>query len=329
MAEIKQRERTFDIMKGIGILLVMICHFWGWNHPILSKTINSFHMPMFFIIAGYFSKSYSGREEAWTSIKKYFRRLCIPLLFTQLLIAAWAVLMAVTKGGGWDPAIRESLSLFWADPHGPLTPWGQLSIGVIWFLGALFVAKTLLLHVISKQGRWAFIIAFTLAVSAFLLHKVFHYSIWCISLGLVALPFVTMGWWLKSHSLPPWTKVLAIGCWLLAISVSSLGMYDFEWEIYPLDVVGACGGTYVLYLLSKLIDLHLKYVSKWLAYLGVLSLAIMCVHAFEISSHMGNHLKALVGMDLSLDGLGIWRLFVTLAMAILLVHIPKVKKLFV
>lgn len=315
-------------MKGIGILLVIICHFWGWNHPLLSRTINSFHMPMFFIVAGYFSKSYSGCEEAWTSIKKYFKRLCIPLLFTQFLIAAWAMLMAMTEGGGWDPAIREGLSLVWADPHGPLTPWGQLSIGVIWFLGALFIAKTLLLLVISRQGAWGFIVVFTLAVSALLLHKMFPYSIWCISLGLVALPFVTLGWWLRSHTLPLWTKLLAIGCWILAIGVSYLGMYDFEWKIYPLDVVGACGGTYVLYLLSKLIDRHLKYVSKGLAYLGIISLAIMCMHGFEIASHMGNHVKALLGINLSLDGLGVWRLLLTLAMAIVLVHIPKVKYLF-
>ena len=147
MTERNQRDRSFDIMKGIGILLVIICHFWGWNNPLLSRTINSFHMPMFFIVAGYFSKSYSGCEEAWTSIKKYFKRICIPLLFTQFLIAAWATLMAMTEGGGWDPAIRESLSLFWADPHGPLTPWGQLSIGVIWFLGTgIFVGWRWLIY---------------------------------------------------------------------------------------------------------------------------------------------------------------------------------------
>ena len=117
-----------------------------------------------------------------------------------------------------------------------------------------------------QTGSMGFIVVFTLAVSALLLHKMFPYSIWCISLGLVALPFVTLGWWLRSHTLPLWTKLLAIGCWILAIGVSYLGMYDFEWKIYPLDVVGACGGTYVLYLLSKLIDRHLKYVSKGLTY---------------------------------------------------------------
>ena len=52
------------------------------------------------------------------------------------------------------------------------------------------------------------------------------------------------------------------------------------------------------------------------------------MHGFEIASHMGNHVKALLGINLSLDGLGVWRLLLTLAMAIVLVHIPKVKYLF-
>lgn len=52
------RNVTFDIMKGIGIMLMVTCHFFGWNHPVMDKVINSFHMPMFFIIAGYFSQPY-------------------------------------------------------------------------------------------------------------------------------------------------------------------------------------------------------------------------------------------------------------------------------
>ncbi len=51
----KQRNLTFDIMKGIGILLVLIGHVWQLPDSI-HQTIYSFHMPMFFIVAGYFSK---------------------------------------------------------------------------------------------------------------------------------------------------------------------------------------------------------------------------------------------------------------------------------
>ena len=37
----KNRDATFDIMKGIGILLVIICHIWGWNHHCLQQVVLS------------------------------------------------------------------------------------------------------------------------------------------------------------------------------------------------------------------------------------------------------------------------------------------------
>ena len=54
-----ERNTTFDIMKGIGILLVIIGH----SDLIVKNTdsigpsslIDSFHMPMFFIVCGFFS----------------------------------------------------------------------------------------------------------------------------------------------------------------------------------------------------------------------------------------------------------------------------------
>ena len=151
---LKQRDVTFDIMKGIGILLVITCHFFGWNHPYLARSISSFHMPMFFIVAGYFSKSYVNWDSAKESIKRYFSRLIIPFVFAQLLLVIWDVFMCVVDNGEWDKVIKNTLSLFWADVYGPQTPWGELSIGVVWFLCALFVAKTLLLVFVSRLKGW-------------------------------------------------------------------------------------------------------------------------------------------------------------------------------
>ena len=71
---IAQRDRTFDIMKGIGILLVITAHFFSWNHPILGRSITSFHMPMFFIVAGYFSKFFTTWSDAKLKIGRYARR---------------------------------------------------------------------------------------------------------------------------------------------------------------------------------------------------------------------------------------------------------------
>lgn len=324
----KQRDMTFDIMKGIGILLMITCHFFGWNHPYLARSISSFHMPMFFIVAGYFSKSYDEVDSVKQSVKRYFVRLFLPYALTQLAILCWGVMLVMIGKSEWNEVIRGILSLFWADIYGPSTPWGVLGLGVTWFLMALFVAKTLLLVLVSRLKGWAIPVSFVIAIASLLIHQVFPYSIWCITIGMTALPFVTIGWWLRNHPAPMWMMVVAILGWLVAIKYSQMDMYMFQYNHYPLDVIGALGGTSFLYLLSKWMANHLKAIGKVFAYLGIISLAIMCMHHFELASHLGNHICGLVGVELPLWGSYLWRYVLTIALAIGLVHLPWLKKIY-
>lgn len=322
-----KRAAEFDIMKGIGILLVITAHFFGWNHPWLSRGINSFHMPMFFIVAGYFSKSFVNWPDVWSNIKKYACRLLPAYIFTQLFIVGWCILTALFLGGEWSDVIRESLSLVWGDVKGPATPWGNLSIGVIWFLIALFVAKSIL-QVISKYNGWAIPISFALSIGALLLYKVLPYSIWSISMGLIALPFVTIGWWVRNHEIPLWLKITLVLCWIAAIIFSTMNMYEYEWRFYPLDVLGACGGTYCLYLISKWISDHFKFTTKSFAYLGICSLAIMCFHDIEMYCHLGNHVIALFPVSFPEWAYYIFRYVLTVALAMIAIKTPIIKRLF-
>ena len=49
----KMRNATFDMLKGIGILLVIIGHTFMKE---IGPYIQAFHMPLFFMVAGYFFK---------------------------------------------------------------------------------------------------------------------------------------------------------------------------------------------------------------------------------------------------------------------------------
>ncbi len=318
---------TFDVMKGIGILLVITDHFFNWNHPILGRVINSFHMPLFFIIAGYFSRPFTTIEDAKRCIRKYAKRLLPAFVLTQVFIILWDVLMAVSESKGWGPVIRESLTLFWADPHGPQTPWGQLSIGVVWFLLALFLAKCALLF-ISRLGGYAIPISILLALGAVMLYRVFPYSIWCISIGFTALPFVTLGWWFRTHIVPKWVIVSCIGCWIAALCFSHLVMYDFEWGCFPLDFLGACGGTFCVLLLSRLICSKTAPAARLFATLGIWSLAIMCFHDIETHCHIGNHVMALIPVSFPVWTKYLFRYVLTIAVAAIAVRLPLIKKVF-
>lgn len=322
------RDNTFDIMKGIGILMVLLGHTWGL--PSMTHVISSFHMPLFFIIAGYFSKSYADYEskDIYAVIGHYARRLIPPYIVTMLCILAWEVLMALTKGG-WNGVITQTISLFWADVCVLSTPWGGVNIGVVWFLLALFWAKTFLL-LLSRWQQWLLPVSILLSIAALLLHLIFPYSLWCVSLGLVALPFVSIGWWFRHHHLPWWGTIICIICWVLALWMSSLDMYEYTFDCYPLDMIGACGGTLCVYWLSR----GINRLKSWgaapvFAYLGRISLAIMCVHCIEMATHLGSHIVALTPWaPLPIWGLYVVRYTLTILLAIGIVNTPYIKRIF-
>ena len=254
-----------------------------------------------------------------------------PFLATSVITILWFVAWGGVKHD-WSASLRELVSMFWADTTSLPTPWGNAYIGVTWFLLALFWAKAILLF-LTQWEKWVLPISFLLSIAALLIHGIFPYSVWCFSLGLVCLPFVAIGWWCRNNKIPMWLKIVAVLAWIAAIIFSKIDIYSYSFGCYPLDVVGACGGTYVFYLLSKLVykldgNKWLRWLPKAFIYLGEISLAIMCVHCFEISSHFGNHLKALLGLEFSHWGMYVWRYGLTIAIAAIIVKLPFFKKIF-
>lgn len=323
-----ERDRTFDIMKGIGILLMMIGHAY-YDFPKVGSIIYTFHMPMFFIVAGYFSKSWTDWQAAKASIRKYLIRLVAPMIFTNVLFLLWEMMMVFVKGNAWSSVISRLTTILWADVCVPSFKYGPSQLGITWFLMALLVAKITLLF-LSRLKGWALPISLLAAWASIMLHRVFPYSVWCISLGMTALPFVTIGWWVHNHKVPVWAIVIIVVSWPLTyLWVGDIDMYCFSWPCWPLNVIAACGGTWVLYFFSKMLAKHTKYISGVLAYLGVISLAIMCMHGLEIDTHLGNHLRALLGFELPIWAMYIWRYLLTIVLAIVLVQIPMVKRIFV
>ena len=76
----KKEIDEINILKGIGILSVVIGHSTMFlfikNMPMLNIFIYAFHMPLFFMISGFFAKdTYSNNQ-----IYKIFMRLYVPFL---------------------------------------------------------------------------------------------------------------------------------------------------------------------------------------------------------------------------------------------------------
>lgn len=319
-----RRDPTFDIMKGIGILLVLLGHIYEWKT--LGHFIYSFHMPLFFIVAGYFTKAYNEVANPWETIRTYARRLLVPFLAVGVLNILWFLFIGVTKHD-WSPAVRMSLSYLYSDTTDWETAWGPLHLGITWFLLALFWAKSLFLW-LSRWRKWCLFVTLMLALAALLVHHFVPHTPWCLLLALTALPLVALGYAWRHMAIPQWVNWLLLACWVAALLFSELDMYGYNWGIWPLSIAGACGGTWLVYLLSRVCADHTRWISKGLSLLGVYSLAIVCFHDFETTTHMGNHLRVLLGLDFSMVEMYLWRYALTLLLAIAAMNIPGVKRLF-
>ena len=105
-----KRDVTVDVMKGVGILLMLVGHWHGmsqWAH----QFIYSFHMPLFFLVAGYFSKQMTDWAK---SLKKNALRLLLPFVFTHFMLIGWIAVKVLVKhdvGYVLKPTLSSEITL--------------------------------------------------------------------------------------------------------------------------------------------------------------------------------------------------------------------------
>ncbi|MFD5321579.1 acyltransferase family protein [Streptomyces sp. NPDC127098] len=143
---VKPRDPYFDNAKYLAIVLVGIGHAWtplrgdSRTAAALYDFVYTFHMPAFILLAGYFSRGYTGRPE---QLKRLITGIGLPYLLFEvgyILFKRW---------GDDDPDYPFSL----LDPY-----------YVTWFLIALFVWR--LTSPIWRVVRWPLPIALVIATLA-------------------------------------------------------------------------------------------------------------------------------------------------------------------
>ncbi|MDB5816038.1 MAG: acyltransferase 3 [Rhodocyclales bacterium] len=90
------RNQTLDVTKGIGILLVVLGHNWAINHAsgIVFRIIFSFHMALFFLLAGVLFRP----EDRFSSIlKSKFSTLLKPYLVVAISLGLAHALLEKTS----------------------------------------------------------------------------------------------------------------------------------------------------------------------------------------------------------------------------------------
>lgn len=278
------RVGYFDIAKGIGIIAVIMGH-TIWDSP-LKQCIFSFHMPLFFLISGYFFK----KKETKICLKQNAKHLIIPYFFTCFCIMFSSIIVSFLLNG--QEQIPANLKeWFIASLYGSggvhEVPFHIPQIGATWFLWALFLAFLIFNNIVDT--KWTMLIVATLAYIGYKTADMIWLPL-SIQPALVSLLFVYFGYECKKNKLLE--KKLSIW-WAIVIAAIWVISFYYGGHMYLvgcyfgngfLDIIGALCGTFIILLVSRLIERYTKYISKFLQFLGRNTLPILCFHLIELNT---------------------------------------------
>ena len=262
----RERVKRYDILKGIAMLLVI----WGHISSLGNNFIYSFHMPVFFILSGYFFSHVGNRE----LLAKDFKRLLMPYIATCLSIL---VLSVILKGNTY----RWILASLWGSGSNMYTA-RYFSfvphVGAIWFLLGLFWCR-LAFNSIAKLGsdRRMLLAVCVLFLLATLTGRYLIVAPLSILPGICALPFMYFGYYSKRHAIGKRMRYMFIAVWIPCAVFSHLSIARCHFEWYFVDIVGGIGGYFVFMKLSSALE-RLGMISTILTFIGRNSIVYLCVH---------------------------------------------------
>ncbi len=330
-----KREASMDICKGICILMVILGHQFeklGIHKEL--QYIQTFHMPMFFLIAGYFiSDNISCKKFAG----KRAKRLLVPYYVSVLIViplSFWLVPNFDIHDWVWR--------IFNASGHGEQDRWiwyigRPAQIGMLWYLPALFWSSITVKSICKDEfsGLEAIMIS-SIAIGT---TTIFGWIPFSIPDGLGAVMWVWLGYYLKKNEMlpdlmrflhSPWIGAVIL-IWILSARYGYTRLYANNYQLGIVDIIGAVTGSMVVISICDFIALRMVVLKNVLSWIGVNSLLIYCLHFLEhnvrpVSKELmeagmkGNTKIALVS----------WMIILVIAClgTLVLTRIPLVKKIF-
>ena len=286
-----KRLDWIDIAKGIAIILVIVGHTVPNPSP-LRHAIFSFHMPVFFILAGYTFRPKPWRELLSGSVS----RLLVPYV---ILALAWRVPSFLMSGapltGGALAGGLETL-VFASGVDAPR--FGVAAVGMSWFLAALFTSR-LLFNALMRlfDGRavgvvWQGVVCAAIAFCGLCVSRFFGiYLPLDLDLGCYIVLLMWVGYTARQRKLEPSVSkpLLFVGAgivWLFLAAMSGLELSGRRVDGFVVATVAALAGSscvcWVSMALEKLKDVPvLGVLERGLVFCGQASLAIFAIHAVD------------------------------------------------
>lgn len=223
------RLDSVDAAKAIAIIAIVIGHTICIDEiPYVHAAINSFHVPAFFIIAGFFVRSMELKD----AVRKYAGQYLWPYLVTCVLICVVGLARALFKENGAVGAWLSEVSVaaLWGSGLQTNVVWGDLpAIGAIWFLLALFWAKSLVSLSLRKLTMLEAVCMMAIVYCTGVVTSSYISLPWSILPGFEAALLVMVGYLIRKYELLEKAYALKWYVWvaLVAVCVGNIALNDY------------------------------------------------------------------------------------------------------
>lgn len=266
----RDRNRILDIAKGIGVFFVIAGHMPSVFSESVRLWIFSFHMPLFFLISGYFAKEALTSEEVVGALYGKIRKLLVPYIVYSCIYTILMYVSGDVSSSGLLVCIRD---LFLGTING--VQWFFLSL---FLTSAIFVIVSFLLRRELLRG----VLVLLFVISGFLMGKLGIGNYFRLGTSCFALGFYYLGYLCKQNneslcykgSQFKWLTILLIA--IIEITSFLLSRHYLDLMInYEMDIIicyiVALSGSAMVVAFSVLVS-HVIVVADALAFIGQFSL---------------------------------------------------------
>jgi fucose 4-O-acetylase-like acetyltransferase len=282
-----QRIQWVDFAKGIGIILVVVAHAIQ-RDPTLVALIFVFHMPFFFVMAGYLlnTEKWMSRFEEFKS--KLKQRLLLPYFLANFLFFPfWFILchcLGISLIYDWEQ--REPFDVVFSIFIGNNDIFGtKLLLYPLWFLPCLFFSELLFLKLKIFFGKNKLIIYTAIIVTAaigYFLGKFFQLPLG-IDIAFFTQAFLLVGsLFRKSNCIEKINFPVCVILLLIIFFIPLLNGYTtMDKRLYSdpiLFYIGGISGSILLMKFSMWASKFGNKICNFVEYCGKQSLLILTLH---------------------------------------------------
>lgn len=312
--ESRSRIPSVDIMKGIGMMLVIHTHaffFYPQQQMTFDIIMSNVTMPLFFYIAGFFIPTRGGFRHFLT---QKINRLLIPFAFFFVLQFVFYLSISICENLIHGQKLVNTVYV--------LDLPSKITNGVLWFLRSLFCGSVLFYGFLKLMSRFnVYAISIITIVTCYIgvhlpsflsnhfgdsiILDVIHFT--RISFALEMFPFMWIGHLSMKHHFSSfhitWARLL-LGCIILTLilCVPTIIMQcgdglPISHEARILKIVAGLAGIGLIRMVSKFISKHFSksYPVLYLKYIGRYSLIAYGTHCMllKICESLGSNFPKL------------------------------------